>query len=186
MTQCARKGGFAVLDEINMAKNEALSVLHSVLDFRRIIDLPGYERIALAPETRFIATMNYGYAGTRDLNDALASRFVIINMPVITEEDLNRLIIRSYPGIREQIAGQFAKLFTELERKAESAEITERAVDLRGLLDALGLIRQGLTSGEALSLCVTNKTFDRYERNLVQDVIDARIPGDLDAKTVFG
>ena len=68
--RCAQSGGFGVLDEINMAKNEALAVLHAVLDFRRAIDVPGYERIPLAEETRFIATMNYGYAGTRELNEA--------------------------------------------------------------------------------------------------------------------
>ena len=63
--QCARCGGVGILDEINMAKNEALAVLHSALDFRRAIDVPGYERIDMAEPTRFIATMNYGYAGTR-------------------------------------------------------------------------------------------------------------------------
>ena len=79
--RCAQCGGFGVLDEINMAKNEALAVLHAVLDFRRAIDVPGYDRIPLAEETRFIATMNYGYAGTRELNEALTSRFVVIQMP---------------------------------------------------------------------------------------------------------
>ena len=75
VTQCAEQGGFGVLDEINMAKNESLAVLHATLDFRRIIDVPGYDRILLHPAARFIATMNYGYAGTRELNEALASRF---------------------------------------------------------------------------------------------------------------
>ena len=56
---CARNGGFGILDEINMARNEALAVLHSVLDFRRAIDVPGYERVPLADDTRFIATMNH-------------------------------------------------------------------------------------------------------------------------------
>lgn len=37
----AQHGGFAVLDEINMAKSEALAVLHGTLDFRRSIDVPG-------------------------------------------------------------------------------------------------------------------------------------------------
>ena len=72
ITACAEAGGFGVLDEINMAKNESLAVLHATLDFRRIIDVPGYSRIRLAPSTRFIATMNYGYAGTRELHEALA------------------------------------------------------------------------------------------------------------------
>ena len=29
---CAKNGGFGILDEINMAKNEALAVLHATLD----------------------------------------------------------------------------------------------------------------------------------------------------------
>ena len=88
--QCAETGGFGVLDEINMAKNESLAVLHATLDFRRSIDMPGYERIPLHDATRFIATMNYGYAGTRELNEALASRFVVIDMPAITTEGLHQ------------------------------------------------------------------------------------------------
>ena len=45
--QCARLGGFGILDEVNMAKNEALAVLHATLDFRRVIDIPGYRRVML-------------------------------------------------------------------------------------------------------------------------------------------
>ena len=62
--------------------------LHAVLDFRRAIDVPGYDRIPLAEETRFIATMNYGYAGTRELNEALTSRFAVVQMPTITPQDV--------------------------------------------------------------------------------------------------
>lgn len=39
ITKAANCGGFVVLDEINMAKNEAMAVLHSILDYRRIIDI---------------------------------------------------------------------------------------------------------------------------------------------------
>ena len=71
ITLCAETGDFGVLDEINMAKNDAVSVLHATLDHRRRIDIPGYSRITLHPATRFIGTMNLGYAGTRELNEAL-------------------------------------------------------------------------------------------------------------------
>lgn len=49
-----------------------------------MIDVPGYERIELHPATRFIGTMNYGYAGTRELNEALVSRFLVIDMPELS------------------------------------------------------------------------------------------------------
>ena len=181
----AENGGFVVLDEINMARNEALAVLHSALDFRQIIDVPGYRKVKVSPAARFIATMNYGYAGTRDLNAALASRFAVLNMPVVSEEDLKKLITNRFPKINTQICDQFMKLFYELEKKAAHADISDRAVDLRGLLDALRLIEKGLTSGAALDMCIVNKTFDPFEQNLVRDVVNARIPGDLMAAHVF-
>ncbi|MBQ4046708.1 MAG: AAA family ATPase, partial [Lachnospiraceae bacterium] len=56
--QCADYGGFGIFDEINMAKNDAVSVLHATLDYRRMIDVPGYDKINLHPAARFIGTMN--------------------------------------------------------------------------------------------------------------------------------
>ena len=168
-----------------MAKNEALAVLHAALDFRRSLDVPGYEKIDLRPETRFIATMNYGYAGTRDLNEALTSRFAVLDMPIISEENLQKLISRRYPTISVKIRDQLVKLYAELERKAESAEISDAALDLRGLLDAVALMEQGLSSGDALDMCIVNKSFDSYERGLIRDVIRARIPADLTRDVVF-
>ena len=185
ITLCAQKGGFAVLDEINMAKNEALAVLHSTLDHRRAIDLPGYDRIGIHPAARFIGTMNYGYAGTRELNEALCSRFAVLEMPVIAREDLLRLIGERYPRMREELREQFALLFFELDEKASAAEISDRALDLRGLLDAIGMMELGTSTGSALDMCITNKTFDPYERGLIHDVIAARIPMDLRAEDVF-
>ena len=93
-------GASGVLDEVNMAKNEALAVLHATLDFRRVIDVPGYDRILLDDAARFIGTMNYGYAGTRELNEALVSRFVVMDMPVISPENLEKLLLRGFPQMK--------------------------------------------------------------------------------------
>lgn len=181
----ASEGGFCVLDEINMAKNEALAVLHAALDYRHIIDVPGYDKIDLHPACRFIATMNYGYAGTRDLNEALSSRFVVLQMEPINEADLIRLIKYRFNTINDSYALQFAKLFIEIDAKARNAEISERALDLRGLMDAIELIQKGLCAGDALEMCIINKNFDQYERGLVRDVINARIRATLRSAAVF-
>ena len=183
--RCAQNGGFGVLDEINMAKNEALAVLHAVLDFRRAIDVPGYERIPLAEETRFIATMNYGYAGTRELNEALTSRFVVIQMPTITEENLEKLLRTQFPDLNSKYVRQFALLFLDLQKKCDSAEISTKALDLRGMLDALRLMRRGVAAGAALDMGITNKAFDSYEQGLIRDAIAARIPAQLTAAKLF-
>ena len=182
---CAVSGGFGILDEINMARNEALAVLHATLDFRRSIDVPGYDRIPLAEETRFIATMNYGYAGTRELNEALTSRFVVIQMPPIGEENLKKLLTAQFPGLKARYADQFARLFLDLQKKCESAEISTRALDLRGMLDAIRLMYRGVPAETALDMGITNKAFDTYEQGLIRDVIHARIPHGLDRTRLF-
>lgn len=184
--QCARLGGFGVLDEVNMAKNEALAVLHAALDFRRVIDVPGYDRIFLDPAARFIGTMNYGYAGTRELNEALVSRFVVLDMPVISQENLEKLLRLGFPEMKPVWIGQFAELFQELRRKCDNAEISTKALDLRGLLSALHLIEKGISSGQALKLGIINKAFDPFERQLVADAVWSRIPRDADRTKLFG
>ena len=182
---CARLGGFGVLDEVNMAKNEALAVLHATLDFRRVIDVPGYERIELDPATRFIGTMNYGYAGTRELNEALVSRFVVVDMPVISDENLQKLLRRSFPTLKREWAEQLTALCRDLRTKCDSGEISTKALDLRGLLAALHLIEKGIPSGQALDLGIINKAFEPFERQLVADAVWARLPRDATRDKLF-
>lgn len=181
----AKAGGFAILDEINMAKSEAMAVLHATLDFRRTIDVPGYERMELHPATRFIATMNYGYAGTKELNEALVSRFVVIQMPMISKESLIKLIKKHYPDIREKGAGELTFMFLELHKKCENGEISSKALDLRGLLGAVGLMEKGLDIFTALDMGITNKTFDTYEQTLIRDTIRTRISKKTVKKDLF-
>ena len=183
--KCAAQGGFGILDEINMAKNESLAVLHATLDFRRIIDVPGYDRIELSPCTRFIATMNYGYAGTRELNEALASRFMVINMPIIAEENLVKLLKSQFPALKDDFSWQLAGLFEDIRKKCDSSEISTKALDLRGLMSAVSLVQNGLSMGQALELGIINKSFDDFERQLVADIIAAKISGKLTAADIF-
>ena len=182
---CARLGGFGVLDEVNMAKNEALAVLHATLDHRRVIDVPGYERIQLDDAARFIGTMNYGYAGTRELNEALVSRFVVVDMPVISDENLQKLLRRSFPTLKREWAEQLTALFRDLRTKCDSGEISTKALDLRGLLAALHLIEKGIPSGQALDLGIINKAFEPFERQLVADAVWARLPRDATRDKLF-
>lgn len=185
ITRCAEEGGFGILDEINMAKNESLAVLHATLDFRRIIDVPGYDRIPLHSASRFIATMNYGYAGTRELNEALASRFLVIRMPVISPENLEKLLVSQFPTLKKEYVSQFAALFDDIRRKCDGGEISSKALDLRGLLSALRLVYCGLDAGQAVALGMINKCFDEYERQLVEDLAAVRLPAGLGRQDLF-
>lgn len=168
-----------------MAKSEALAVLHGTLDFRRSIDVPGYERIDLHPATRFIATMNYGYAGTKELNEALVSRFVVIRMPMISQEHLILLLQDHYPTLKTEGAKELAAVYLDLQKKCENAQISSCAMDLRGLLDGVALMEKGLNVQDALDMGITNKTFDPYEQTLIQDTIRGRISKKMKPEDLF-
>ena len=151
----------------------------------RVINVPGYSRISVHEAARFIATMNYGYAGTRDLNEALTSRFMVINMPEISQENLEKLLKRDFPSMKNSYIQQFAGLFQDIEKKCKSGELTSRVLDLRGLLDAISLMENGLSPLAALDMGITNKTFDAYEQSLIQDVIASRISKKTTAGNIF-
>ena len=183
--RCAQYGGFGILDEINMAKNDAVSVLHATLDYRRSIDVPGYDYIDLHPAARFIGTMNYGYAGTKELNEALVSRFLVIDMPPQTEETLNYILGLMFPDLKERAKQQFVGLFLDIQLKAENGEISTKSLDLRGLAASLGTIRQGLAPSFAVRMGISNKCFDIFEKEIVEDVVKTRIPREWTREDVF-
>ena len=46
-------------------------------------------------------------------------------------------------------------------------------------------MHKGLPAWRALSLGIVNKVFDPYERRLIDDLIQTRIPKTLDKNTIF-
>ena len=131
----AQYGGFCILDEINMAKN---------------------------PAARFIATMNYGYAGTRELNEALVSRFTVIRMPTLEEPQLCELLRANVSEASDENIKRCTGLFLDLNAKAVNGEISTNS--------ALHLMTDGMAPKDAIAVSITNKCFDEYEYALVRDV----------------
>ena len=129
--------------------------------------------------------MNYGYAGTRELNEALASRFMVIDMPALSGTNLRKLLIREFPRLKPVYVEEFAGLFLDLQQKSEHAEISTKAVDLRGLLGAIHLMNRGLKPDQALKMGLTNKSFDDFERVLIEDIIRMRLPANLMPDALF-
>ena len=183
--QCAEFGGFGILDEVNMAKNDAVSVLHAVLDHRRRIDVPGYSKIELHPAARFIGTMNYGYAGTKELNEALVSRFMVVDMPPMEEETIRFLLKTYFQNMKAQALEQFTGLFLDLQTKAYNGEISTKPLDLRGLVSAIKAMRFGLSPLHAIHMGVVNKSFDIFEKEIIEAAALTRIPSTWTKADIF-
>jgi len=88
-------GDWIVLDEVNMARPEVMSVLHQALDHRRTLTIKehGNEEIKAHKNFRVFATMNPEYSGTAELNYAFRRRFeVIVEMDYLSSAKEKSLI----------------------------------------------------------------------------------------------
>lgn len=89
-----------LLDEVNMMPQKTAAANHTALRERFVSILErGGETLQVADDVLFIATLNYGYHGTRELNQAFKNRFPmkihvgysdeveeqLVNMPVVRE-----------------------------------------------------------------------------------------------------
>ncbi|PID82215.1 MAG: hypothetical protein CSB16_02450 [Clostridiales bacterium] len=183
--EAARKGAFLVLDEINMARNEAMAVLFSLLDFRKTVDVAGYDKVELNEDTRIIATMNYGYEGTKELNEALVSRFAVINMATMDREIFTKIVGDTFPKLNKKYLDILSNLYSDLQVKVDKMEISSKALDFRGFLGAIKCIEVGLNPLTSFTMFVTNKAFIDYEQEIIDDVIRLHIKGDLKAGDFF-
>ena len=106
-------------------------------------------------------------------------------MPIISRDNLKKLLLTQFPELSDTYATQFSDLFQEIRSKCDSSEISTKPLDLRGLLASVQLIKNGLSAGQALEMGIINKSFDDFERQLVADIINARIQPDLNAADIF-
>lgn len=58
-------------------------------------------------------------------------------------------------------------------------------IDLRGLLAAMKIVRAGLSPLAAVQMGVVNKTFDIFEKEIVDDVVRTRIPEEWTKDDVY-
>jgi MoxR-like ATPase len=173
VTLAMRRGYWIVFDEANMAKPEVLSVLHAVLDHRRRLVLKenGNEVIEAHPNFRVFATMNPGYEGTGELNQAFKDRFGVVlrigYMPPRKEEAL----LTKRTGIDRATASLLVKAARDTRRMAENGEITE-AISTRTLLEWAQAMKNGYSALEAAEFTVLDKIArDKAEREDVGNVV---------------
>lgn len=172
-------GGWFIADEINMARGDTLAFLHELLDDRGEIEIPGYKKIAKNRHFRFIGTMNYGYQGTQELNEAFADRFEVIHIEPLSVESLSTLLTESYSDLKEETSVKLARMYHDTHRLATDGEISSRGVTIRGIKSMCDLIlNYNLSWKLALEMSVLNKTFDSYERSKILDVANTLLTAD--------
>ena len=123
VTKAVRDGGAVVFEEINFAKPQYLAFLNSLLDDNGFIRLDNGEVVHRNQNFRFFATMNMGYFGTKELNQALFNRFhCVIELSALSDEAIARMLTIRVPECKifvDKILGVYHKI----KKKIESEEL---------------------------------------------------------------
>lgn len=123
VTRAIRDGGAVVFEEINFAKPQYLAFLNSLLDDNGFVRLDNGEVVKRHPNFRFFATMNLGYFGTKELNQALYNRFNgIAEIAALSDEAISRMLVARVPECTP-VVDKILGVYHKLKKKIESEEL---------------------------------------------------------------
>lgn len=175
LLQAVQEGALLVVEEVNMLLPEVTSLLHSLLDWQRVLSVPGVGHVKPPESFRLVACMNVNYAGTRQLNEAFKDRFREIKVPYLPEHLLAQ-IIAERTGIQEEIAGEMAGIFHLLAGRVDNGDLTEEALSIRSLLRAAReIVEAKIPPKDALVSNLCEGIDDPYTASVVKEVVDSRI-----------
>ena len=167
-------GEMIVIDEVNMLNPEVTSLLHGLLDWQKVLAVPGYGQVKAHPSFRLIACMNPGYAGTKSLNEAFQDRFRSIKVPYLPQHQMAQLLTE-YIDIT--VADKLADLFLGLTERVRNGDLSERVLSFRSLIRASKEFRDGLGNlREVVMSNLTEALDDQFEVWVVKDIVESRIP----------
>ena len=175
-----------LLDELSRAHPEAWNILMTVLDesqrYVRVDESPASPVIKVANGVSFIATANIGmeYTSTRVIDRAIADRFQILEMDVLTKEQQVDLIMMTCPNMDNKTADILASVYAATQVEAMDGSRISTAISTRTLLSASGLICDGFTIQEAADVCIypyySNDGGLESERTYVKQIVQKFIP----------
>lgn len=123
VTKAIREGGAVVFEEINFAKPQYLAFLNSLLDDNGFVRLDNGEVVKRHKDFRFFATMNIGYFGTKELNQALYNRFnAIIEIAALSDESIERMLVTRVPECKK-VVNKIIGVYHKLQKKIEAEEL---------------------------------------------------------------
>lgn len=133
VTKAIRDGGAVVFEEINFAKPQHLAFLNSLLDDNGFVRLDNGDLVHRHKNFRFFATMNLGYFGTKELNQALYNRFNgIIEVAALSDEAIGRMLKARVPECApfvDKILGVYHKLKKKIEAEELDVVISPRNLE---------------------------------------------------------
>lgn len=136
LIEAMKNGYWYLADEINAASPEVNFIYHSVLDddAKVVLVEKGHEVVVPHPNFRFFGAMNppQDYAGTKELNKALLSRFAVVQIDFAPPKVESGILVHR-TGIDQEVAEKMVKFAAEI-RVNHSKEEMRFVLSTRDLL----------------------------------------------------
>ena len=169
LVDAMRTGKWILLDELNAALPEVLFCLNALLDDSRSIVLSEKDGEKIEPHENFrlFATMNPTdeYAGTKETNKALLSRFIVVlwigNYPAETEKE----IIKYQSGVDDYSASILVDVANQI-RKLKKEKKIWYTCSVRDVISWGKLFKSSKNLAEAFLYAILNKA-ESEERELL-------------------
>jgi len=167
VVKAMKAGHLLYIDEINMAKPETLPILHSVLDYRRVLTNPFTGEVIHAhPDFSVIAAINEGYIGTAPMNEALKNRFISFPIAYLNGVELKKLLKRELPYVSDSLITTMLNISEDLITQVKNGLLSDEAASIRSLVDAAELAHY-IGPIRAVNYSIAEKLEDRGERELI-------------------
>lgn len=173
IVEASEYGGILVFDEFNTSLGHVLSLFNSLLDDRRRISIHGYGTVDAHENFMAIATQNRDYQGTFDNNEATVDRFVPIIFPTL--ESIEEILLAKIPSISYDTVRICQTLYKGLKKAVVDGTIDEKALTIRGFIDACLVVEQDVPLKEALIDNIANKAQSEDERGAIRHMIDIQV-----------
>lgn len=136
LIEAMKNGYWFLADEINAASPEVNFIYHALLDddARVVLVEKGHEVVVPHPNFRFFGAMNppQDYAGTKELNKALLSRFAVVRVDFPPPKTETKILVNR-TGVTQDVAEKMVKFAAEI-RVNHSKEEMRFVLSTRDLL----------------------------------------------------
>lgn len=171
LVDAMKKGNWIVFDEMNACLPEVLFTIHSLLDDDRKVTLIENDGEIIRPTSdfRFFACINPsdGYAGTKEMNQALVSRFGGVFIVDVFTPDREFSVLK-YHGISEKVGTPLVNLATKL-RKIRDEGNMNTFVSTRDIIQAGLMIEGGMEVNNGIRFGILNKLTQEERDDLKKD-----------------
>ena len=174
VTKAVRYGGAVIFEEINFARPQYLAFLNSLLDDNGFVRLDSGEVVRRHKNFRFFATMNIGYYGTRELNQALYNRFnAIAELDELSDEAISSMLAARIPLCKEYIKDML-EVYHRIKHKAE-AEGLDLVISPRNLENWARMAKYEGYIAAAEKTIIPVARGERSLENMIRKIVSSHI-----------